>query len=96
MDKTALAHFETRLRRLERQNRMLIGLLCLVTVVASVAATHAAPNVITASEVRAQRFTLIDPRGGIADDWYITDPSDTNVTRNLGGPPYSGWWYHSP
>jgi hypothetical protein len=95
MDETTLAHFETRLRRLELQNRILIGLLCLVAVVGSIAATHAAPNVITASEVRAQRFTLLDPRGGIADDWYADTQDASNATRNMGGP-YSGWWYHAP
>lgn len=86
---------EMRVRRLERQNRVLIALLCIAVAAASIAATHAAPNVITAQEVRAQRFTLIDPRGGIADDWYIEDPNAANVTRNMSAP-YSGWWYHSP
>ena len=86
---------EMRVRRLERQNRVLIALFCTAVAAASIAATHAAPNVITAQEVRAQRFTLLDPRGGVADDWYAANPNDTNVSSNTAAP-YSGWWYHAP
>jgi hypothetical protein len=95
MDDTTLARIESRLARVERHNRILIVLLCAMAAVASIAATHAAPKVVVADEVRAHRFTLLDPRGGVADDWYASDPSAPNTTQNLGGP-YSGWWYHAP
>ena len=85
---------ERRLARVERQNRILIGLLCAMAVVASITATRAAPNVVVADEVRAQRFTLLDPRGGVADNWYADDPRGAD-TQNTGGG-YSGSSYHAP
>jgi hypothetical protein len=91
-----LDRIERRLARVERQNRILIGLLCAMAVVASITATHAASSVIVAGEVRAQRFTLLDPRGGVADNWY-TDASrspDTNTQNTAPG--YSGWGFHAP
>jgi hypothetical protein len=98
MDDATLTHIQTRLRRLERQNRILIGLLCAAVGVGSIAATNAAPNVITAEEVRAHRFTLLDPNGGVADDWYSDGlnppPATETVRRWLPG--YSGWGYHAP
>jgi hypothetical protein len=62
------------LARVERRNRILIDLLCAMTAVASITATRATPNVVVAGEVRAQRFTLLDPRGGVAENWYADDP----------------------
>ena len=96
MTDPTLACIEQRLARVERQNRILIGLLCAMAVVASITATHAASNVVVADEVRAHRFTLLDPRGGLADDWYTDDnPRAPNTTsRMLRG--YSGWGYHEP
>jgi hypothetical protein len=88
-------HIEHRLARVERQNRILIGLLCAMAVVASISATRAAPNVVVADEVRAQRFTLLDPRGGVADNWYTDDPRAPNITQNTA-PGYSGWGFHTP
>jgi hypothetical protein len=90
-----LARIEQRLARVERQNRILVGLLCAMAVVASIGATHAASNVVVADEVRAHRFTLLDPRGGIADDWYTGDPNAPNTTHQTL-PGYSGWGFHSP
>jgi hypothetical protein len=49
--------------------------------VASITATHAASHVVVADEVRAHRFTLLDPRGGVADDWDAGDPSAPNTLR---------------
>jgi hypothetical protein len=86
---------ERRLARVERQNRILIGLLCAMAVVASITATRAAPNVIVADEVRAQRFTLLDPHGGVADNWYADDRGGQKETQNSGGG-YSGSSYHAP
>jgi hypothetical protein len=87
-----LARIEYRLARVERQNRILIGLLCAMAAVASITATHAASNLVIADEVRAHRFTLLDPRGGVAD---IDHPSAPNASRRLL-PGYSGWGFHSP
>jgi hypothetical protein len=98
MDDATLAQIQKRLRRVERQNRILMGLLCAALVVGSIAATHAAPNVIVADEVRAKRFSLLDPYGRLADDWY-TDaqnaPPDTTYSQNAGSS-YSRWSYHRP
>jgi len=90
-----LGRIERRLGRVERQNRILVGLLCVMAVIASIGATHAASNVIVADEVRAHRFTLVDPRGGVADDWYTVEPNAPNMTQNTA-PGYSGWGFRSP
>jgi hypothetical protein len=52
----------------------------------------AAPNVIAADEVRARRFTLLNPYGRVADDWYsnVTSATADNTTRRLALG-YSGW-----
>jgi len=86
---------ERRLARVERQNRILIGLLCAMAVVASITATRAAPNVVVADEVRAQRFTLLDPHGGVADNWYADDTRAPKETQNTA-PGYSGSSFHAP
>jgi hypothetical protein len=98
MDDAAIAQIQRRLSRVERQNRILMGLLCAALVVGSVAATHAAPNVIVADEVRAHRFMLLDPNGGLADDWYTDklNPPPDSTTSQRPLPPYSGWAYHKP
>jgi hypothetical protein len=98
MDDVTLTHIQTRLQRLERQNRILIGLLCAAVGVGSIAATNAAPNVVTADEVRAHRFTLLDPNGGVADDWYSDGPNPPAATETSRRwlPGYSGWGYHAP
>ena len=84
-----------RVARVERQNRILVGLMCVMAGVASIGAAHAASNVVIADEVRAHRFTLLDPRGGIADDWYTDDPNAPNTSRRmLSG--YSGWGFRGP
>jgi hypothetical protein len=56
-----LAEVQARLRRLERQNRILIGLLCVVAGAASIAATNR--SIITADEIRTPHLTLIDNHG---------------------------------
>jgi hypothetical protein len=47
-----LIDIEARIRRLERQNRILITILCAIVGVASIAATKRSDSVITATEVR--------------------------------------------
>jgi hypothetical protein len=61
MNSPELAEVQARLRRLERQNRILIGLLCVVAGAASIAATNR--SIITADEVRTPHLTLIDNHG---------------------------------
>jgi len=58
-----LMDIEARIRRLERQNRILITILCAIVGVASIAATRRFDSIITATQVRTQRLTLIDNRG---------------------------------
>ena len=59
MNATILAQLETRLHRLERDNRILLALLCAVIGLASLGATRGGGNVITADEVRTHRLSLI-------------------------------------
>jgi hypothetical protein len=61
MNPPELAEVQARLRRLERQNRILIGLLCVVAGAASIAATNR--SIITADEIRTPHLTLIDNHG---------------------------------
>jgi|HubBroStandDraft_6_1064221.scaffolds.fasta_scaffold235215_2 hypothetical protein len=58
-----LIDIQARIHRLERQNRILIMMLCAMAGVALVAATKHSDSVITATEVRTQRLTLIDNQG---------------------------------
>ena len=51
------------IRRLERQNRILITILCAIVGIASIAATKHSDSIITAAQVRTQRLTLIDNQG---------------------------------
>ena len=97
MNDMALANVETRLRRLERQNRVLLVLLCAAVALGTIAASNAQQSVLSTYEVRAQRYTLLDPNGGIADNWYSepSTPDGPNTTRRLGAP-YSGWGYYPP
>jgi hypothetical protein len=88
MNDLALADVERRLRRLERQNR--VAALAL----GSIAASHAQQTVLSAYEVRAQRFTLLDPKGGVADDWYTTSTRAGGTSIISGS--YSGWGFSRP
>ena len=63
MKTCTLIDIQGRLRRLERQNRILIAILCAIVGVTSIAATKHSDSVITAAQVRTQRLTLIDNRG---------------------------------
>ena len=63
MNPPDLAEVQARLHRLERQNRILIGLLCALAVAASIAATNRSGSVITADQIRTSHFTLIDNHG---------------------------------
>jgi len=66
MNTYTLIDIQARIRRLERQNRVLITILCAIVGVASIAAAKHSDSIITATQVRTQRLTLIDNRGKAA------------------------------
>ncbi len=63
MNANGLVEIQARLNRLERQNRVLIVLLCAMVGVASIAATNHSGSIITAGEVRTSHLTLVDNHG---------------------------------
>jgi hypothetical protein len=73
MKELTLAGMEARLGKVERQNRVLAAVLCIALAVGSIAVSNAQPSVLSASEVRSQRFTLLDDGGRAVDNWY-TEP----------------------
>ena len=82
MTDQTLACIEQRLARVERQNRILVGLMCAMAVVTSIAATHAASNVVVADEVRAHRFHA----SRVIPDGAFTGPDLTPARRLLPNP----------
>jgi len=70
MNDVFLGQIHTRLQRLERQNRVLIALLCGVLGIVLLGAMDPAPKVITADEFRAHRYTLLDPNNKDVARWY--------------------------
>jgi hypothetical protein len=76
-----LSRIQARLQRLERQNRVLITLLCAAAATASIAAARAAPTVLAADEIRAHHFSLLDPTGAVVSEWLSDSP---------------GTWYDPP
>jgi hypothetical protein len=58
-----LIDIHARIHRLERQNRFLIMMLCSMFGIALVAATRPSGAIINATEIRTQRFTLVDDQG---------------------------------
>ena len=71
MNTTALAQLETRLHRVERQNRILLALLCATIALALLGATKGGGNVITADEVRTHRLSLINDKGNVVHEWVV-------------------------
>jgi hypothetical protein len=71
MNATALAQLETRLRRVEMQNRLIIALLCAAAGLALLGATKDGGNVITADEIRTHRLSLINDKGNVVHDWSV-------------------------
>jgi hypothetical protein len=98
MKEQSLANIEARVRRVERQNRILVALLGISLAISSIAVSNAQPTVITAQEVRAHRFTLLDPNGGIASDWYTKPTPDGGREGGnfRSGAPYSNWAFEKP
>jgi hypothetical protein len=64
MSTTNLVDLETRLDRLEQQNRVLILLLLACASIGSIAATHR-PSVIAADEVRTAHLVIVDNHGKV-------------------------------
>jgi hypothetical protein len=71
MNSTTLAQLETRLNRVERQNRILLSLLCAIIGLALLGATKGGGNVITADEVRTHRLSLINDKGNVVHEWAV-------------------------
>ena len=71
MNSTTLAQLETRLHCVERQNRILLALLCAIIGLALLGATKGGGNVITADEVRTHRLSLINDKGKVVHEWAV-------------------------
>ena len=71
MNTTTLPQLDARLQRVERQNRMLLALLCATVSLALFGATRGGGKVITADEVRTQRLSLINDRGNVVHEWVV-------------------------
>jgi hypothetical protein len=69
MTDPTLSQIQTRLQRVERQNRILIAFLCAAIGLASLGATKRGPTLISADEVRARRILLLDGTGAVVHTW---------------------------
>ena len=70
MNSNTSAQLATRLHRVERQNRILLSILCAIIGLAFLGATKGR-NVITADEVRTHRLSLINDRGNVVHEWVV-------------------------
>ena len=73
MTTNALTELETRLLRLERQNRFLILLLLGFIGIGSIAATNRPPAGITTSEIRTAHLTILDNHGKVLTETMGVD-----------------------
>lgn len=71
MNATTLTRLESDLRRVERQNRVLIALLCTTLGMALLGATKPGGNVITAEEIRTHPLSLINDKGNVVHEWAV-------------------------
>ncbi|MDR3404097.1 MAG: hypothetical protein P4L99_16490 [Chthoniobacter sp.] len=71
MNATTLTQLETRLHRVERQNRLLLALLCAAAGLALLGATKDTGTVLTADEVRTHRLSLIGDDGHVVHSWKV-------------------------
>ena len=69
MNSMTSEQLETRLHRVERQNRTLLAMLCATIGLALLGATKGGGNVITADEVRTHRLLLINDKGNVVHEW---------------------------
>ena len=71
MNRMTPEQLETRLHRVERQNRTLLALLCATVGLALLGASKGGGNVITADEVRTHRLSLINDKGKVVHEWAV-------------------------
>jgi len=71
MNRMTPEQLETRLHRVERQNRTLLALLCATVGLALLGASKGGGNVITADEVRTHRLSLINDKGNVVHEWVV-------------------------
>jgi len=71
MNIPTLPQLETRLHRVERQNRILLALLFATIGLALLGASKDGGNVITADEVRTHRLSLINDKGNVIHEWVV-------------------------
>jgi Zn-dependent alcohol dehydrogenase len=74
MNDMTVTHLEARLKRVERQNRVLILLICGAIGIAAIGATRAGADPAVAQEIRAHKFSVVDPTGAVIDSWYSIEP----------------------
>jgi len=74
-----LDELRTRLHRLERQNRILMTILCAAAGIGLVAATSHSGVFINAAEIRAQRIILIDNHGKALVDTQGVDGAEVHA-----------------
>ena len=71
MNRMTPEQLETRLHRIERQNRTILALLCATVGLALLGASKGGGNVITADEVRTHRLSLINDKGNVVHEWAV-------------------------
>src|SRR5262249_44367918 len=71
MNSSTLAQLQTRLHHVERQNRILLALLCALIGLALLGASKGGGNVITADEVRTHRLSLINDKDNVVHEWVV-------------------------
>ncbi|EDY19255.1 hypothetical protein CfE428DRAFT_3432 [Chthoniobacter flavus Ellin428] len=71
MNTPTLALLETRLHRVERQNRLLLALLYALLGLTLLGATKGGGNVITVDEIRTHRLSLINDKGDVVHNWAV-------------------------
>jgi hypothetical protein len=74
MNDIAVTQLEARLKRVELQNRILILLTCGAIGIAAMGATRAGADPAVAQEIRAHKFSVVDPTGAVVDSWYSIEP----------------------
>jgi len=71
MNTSTLLELETRLHRVEGQNRIILVLLFVAAGLAFLGATRSGSHVITADEVRTHRLSLINDKGNVVHEWVV-------------------------
>jgi hypothetical protein len=73
MNTTTLTQLETRLHRVERQNRILLALLSVAGGLALLGATKdgGGRKVLSADEIQAHRIALTNDKGDVVHSWTV-------------------------